>query len=61
MDYLNDTPLSRKNKLLKYNWTRPIPIINAEVIPPYDIGNRLSSASNTIRTKLERGTVSQIK
>jgi IS30 family transposase len=61
MDYLNDTPLSRKNKHLNSFERGQIQLLNAEGLSPYAIGNRLDRASNTIRNELRRGTVSQIK
>ena len=60
MDYLNDTPLSRKNKHLNAFERGQIQLLNAEGLSPYSIGNhRLDRASNTIRNELRRGTISQ--
>jgi len=61
MDYLNDIPLSRKNKHLSAFERGQIQLLNLEGLSPYAIGNRLDRASNTIRNELRRGTVSQKK
>ena len=61
MDYLDDTPLSRKNKHLSAFERGQIQLLNSEGLSPYSIGNRLGRASNTIRNELKRGTVPQIK
>lgn len=61
MDYLNDTPLSRKNKHLSSFERGQIQLLNSEGLSPYTIGKRLGRASNTIRNELKRGTVAQIK
>lgn len=61
MDYLNDTPLSRKNKHLNAYERGQIQLLHIEGLSPYAIGKRLGRASNTIRNELGRGTVPQIK
>ncbi|MFN2341704.1 MAG: helix-turn-helix domain-containing protein, partial [Halanaerobium sp.] len=61
MDYLNDTPNSRKNKHLNAFERGQIKLLHSEGMSPYAIGKRLGRASNTIRNELKRGTVSQIK
>lgn len=61
MDYLNDTPISRKNKHLNAYERGQIALLYSEGISAYAIAKRLNRASNTIRNELKRGTVSQIK
>ncbi|TDX49162.1 IS30 family transposase [Orenia marismortui] len=61
MDYLNDTPKSRKNKHLNAYERGQIQLLNSEGMSAYAIAKRLGRASNTIRNELKRGTVSQIK
>lgn len=61
MDYLNDTPFSRKNKHLSAYERGQIKLLHDEGLTPYAIGKRLNRASNTIRNELKRGTVPQIK
>jgi len=61
MDYLDDTPLSRKNKHLNAFERGQIQLLNSEGLSAYSIGKRLDRASNTIRNELSRGTVTQIK
>ena len=61
MDYLDDTPLSRKDKHLNAFERGQIQLLNSEGLSPYAIGNRINRASNTIRNELKRGIVSQIK
>ncbi|WP_018248913.1 IS30 family transposase [Orenia marismortui] len=61
MDYLNDTPKSRKNKHLNAYERGQIALLHSEGMSPYAIAKRLGRASNTIRNELKRGTVSQIK
>jgi IS30 family transposase len=61
MDYLNDTPNSRKNKHLNAYDRGQIALLHSEGLSPYAIGKRLGRASNTIRNELKRGTVPQIK
>lgn len=61
MDYLDNTPLSRKNKHLTVYDRGQIQLLNAEGLSPYAIGKRLNRASNTIRNELKRGTVPQLK
>ena len=54
MDYLNDTPLSRKNKHLSAFERGQIQLLNLEGLSPYAIGNRLDRASNTIRNEIRQ-------
>ncbi|RAK03907.1 IS30 family transposase [Halanaerobium saccharolyticum] len=61
MDYLNDTPISRKNKHLNAYERGQIALLHSEGMSAYAIAKRLNRASNTIRNELKRGTVSQIK
>lgn len=61
MDYLNDTPSSRKNKHLNAYERGQIKLLHDDGLTPYAIGKRLNRASNTIRNELKRGTVPQIK
>lgn len=61
MDYLNDTPISRKNKHLTAYERGQIKLLHDEGLTPYAIGKRLNRPSNTIRNELKRGTVTQIK
>lgn len=61
MDYLHDTPKSRKNKHLNAYERGQIALLHSEGMSPYAIAKRLGRASNTIRNELKRGTVSQIK
>ena len=59
MDYLDDTPLSRKNKHLSAFERGQIQY--SEGATPYAIGYRLGRALNTIRNELKRVTVPQIE
>jgi len=61
MDYLNDTPISRKNKHLNAYERGQIALLHSEGMSAYAIAKRLNRVSNTIRNELKRGTVSQIK
>lgn len=61
MDYLNNTPLSRKNKHLNAYERGQIALLHNEGMTPYAIAKRLGRASNTIRNELKRGTVQQIR
>ncbi|SKA04350.1 helix-turn-helix domain-containing protein, partial [Selenihalanaerobacter shriftii] len=61
MDYLNNTPKSRKNKHLNAYERGQIALLHSEGMSAYAIAKRLGRASNTIRNELKRGTVSQIK
>ena len=61
MDYLNDTPISRKNKHLNAYERGQIALLHSEGMSAYTIAKRLNRASNTIRNELKRGAVSQIK
>ena len=61
MDYLNDTPKSRKNKHLNAFERGEIKSLHSSGMSAYAIAKQLGRASNTIRNELKRGTVSQIK
>jgi IS30 family transposase len=61
MEYLNDTPLSRKNKHLDAYERGQIQVLRAQSLSAYAIGQQLGRASNTIRNELKRGTVTQRK
>ncbi|TDO94804.1 IS30 family transposase [Halanaerobium saccharolyticum] len=61
MDYLNDTPNSRKNKHLNAYEHGQIALLHSKGMSASAISKRLNRASNTVRNELKRGTVSQIK
>ena len=61
MDYLNDTPISRKNKHLNAYERGQIALLYSEGLSAYAIAKRLNRASNTIRNELKRGTVLKLK
>lgn len=61
MNYHNDTPFPCKYKHLTVFERGQIQLLHLEGLTPYAIGKRLRRASNTIRTELKRGTVTQIK
>lgn len=61
MEYINDTPIIRKNKHLSQFERGKIQLLLAEGLSPYAISKKLGRASNTIRNEIRRGTVPQVK